>query len=359
MSPENDSALPPVVAPSKPTNGLDIATRVIFWVLLIGLVGLGAFFGYTVYETNRQQMLSDPARRAVENLKLEVRKKPNDAYTRVRLAEAMGQAGMLDDAVVQLKAALGIDQKYVGAYEDLALIAAKKKDYKSAEAYLLKVLDLTSQGDAAQYQSVNDRREMAYYYLGEMALAQKHYDDAAAYLKQALLIRRDASDTYVRLADAYLGMGDNDQALKQLTIAIAYDPNFPEARFEIGKLVLLQGNKVAAAENFRKSLNAQPKDNPAQQALEAMGPIEKWLESARDATQKKDYAAALESARIAVAIDPSSLTAQRVKAQAAEAKGDKKLAVSTYQEILRLSPSDRDVAAALKRLGVKTQGAAQ
>ncbi|HEY3316839.1 MAG TPA: tetratricopeptide repeat protein [Coriobacteriia bacterium] len=359
MSPENESALPSLAVPRTRLEVLDLVTRIIFWTLLAGLLGLGGFFGYTVWDTNQQAILSNPARRTVESLKVTVSKKPNDAYARVRLAEAMGQAGMYDEAVVQLRAALQIDPKYVGAYEDLALIAGKKKDWASAEAYLLKVLDLTSQGDAAQYTRVNERREAAYFYLGEVALERKHYDDAAGYFKQALLIRRDASDTYVRLAQAYEGLGDNDQALKQLTIAIAYDPNFPQARYEIGKLLLEQKNEAAAAESFRKSLTAQPKDNPAQQALDALGPIEKWLGQAKDAYAKKDFAAVLSSVRVAVAIDPSNYEAQRLKAASAESTGDTKMAISTYQEMLKLKPNDPDVLAALKRLGAKPEGAAQ
>ena len=356
MSPENESALSSTSEPARRVDRVDLITRIVFWVLLVAVLGTAAFFGYTVYETRRQQMLADPARRAVENLRGTVRQKPNDAYARVRLAEAMAQAGMYDESVVELKAALQIDPKYVGAYEDLALVAGKKQDYASAEAYLRKVLELTVD---EEFQNVNDRRELAYFYLGEIAIKQKHYEDAVGYLKQALLIRRDASDTYVLLAQAYIAMGDNDQALKQLTVAIAYDPNFPEARYEIGKLLLGQGNKPAAAESFRKALNAKSEFEPAQQALEALGPIDKWMQQAKDAFAKKDHKSADEAVRVARSIDPENLDALRLSAAISEAKGDKKAAAESYKEILKLKPNDQDVVAALKRLGEKVEGAAQ
>jgi tetratricopeptide (TPR) repeat protein len=336
---------------TPPRTGLDrldtIATGAV-WLLAAGLLGLTAYFGYSVWSTRQQAILASPALRNVQGLEAQVRQKPNDVYTRVRYAEALGMAGMSDQAIAQLKEALKMDPKYVGAYQDLALIAGIQKDYPAAESYLKKVLELTATGD---YQDVNARREVSFYYLGEIALMQQKFDDALGYFKAALRIRRDASDTYLGMAKAYVGNGDIDAAIKQLQIALTYDPKFAEANYEIGRLFLEKGDKVKAAYHLRVALDGNPKAEPPAEALASLGSLETWMTQAKNAFARKDYKTALNDAKIARSIDPTSVDAIRLYASIAEAKGDKTDAITAYKDILRVKPGDPDATSAVKRLG--------
>jgi tetratricopeptide (TPR) repeat protein len=208
------------------------------------------------------------------------------------------------------------------------------------------VLDLTASGD---YGQINERRELAYFHLGEISLVKRRYEDAVGYFKAALRIRKDASDTYVRLAQAYLGMDLKDQAKKQLQIALQFDPRFAEAHYEMGKIYLSSGDKVNAAWEFRAAIDGAPQQSEPQTALDSLGGYDSWWQKAVAASKAGNTAEALDAVRIARAIQPSSFEAAMLHGQLLEQTGDPKGAVEAYGVAVKVKPDDKTAAAALSR----------
>ena len=65
-------------------------------------------------------------------------------------------------------------------------------------------------------QNVDERRENALYNLGLLRfVATSEYEEAAGYFKEALRIRKDASDTYYNLAVRLRGMEDTTAANRE------------------------------------------------------------------------------------------------------------------------------------------------
>ena len=266
----------------------------------------------------------------------------------MRLAEGLAAAGQKQDAINQLKEAIKLDPKHVGAYLDLGVVLIDMKDLKGAEAALKKVVDLT---EGAEYESINTQREDALFRLGALLLSEKRYDDAIGYLKGALRIRRDASDTYLALAKAYHGQGALDSAVEQLDIALAYDPNYAMARYELGTILKAQGKPVQAAEQFRRATDLAPDAAPPKAALAAYGPADKYMALAQAAVKRGDTGKASENVRIALAIDPKNVTAALIYASGLEKSGKRTAALQAYRQILTdIDANNATAKAAVARL---------
>jgi len=352
-APRSGSAALEADTSSIASQRLDRALTIAVWAVGISLVLFAAFFGYRVYAQNEAARLASPALQVIDALAKQVRSKPNDPTLRSRLAEALGAAGRFDEAKRELAAAIKLDPKYVGAFENLATIELIQKDYKASSTHWQKVIDLTASGEM---KDVNQRREVAFFHLGEIALLEKDYVAAVGYFNAAIRIRKDASDSYLRLAQAYAGLGQNDSAMEQIDIALQFDPRFPEAHFVRGKLFLAAGDKVDAAWDFRAALDGAAGNQEAQAALDSLGAFGTWYETAV-AAASSDASAALDAVQVARAIRPESYEAAMLHGKLLEKSGDMAGAADAYAVALKVEPGDAAAAAAAKR--VKASGAAK
>jgi tetratricopeptide (TPR) repeat protein len=353
---QTDSQAAPAHDPAAGSGGsrrndrTDMLLTITAWVLAGAVVSAIGFLGWSVWSGNRAQQTSTPALRALDQLKRQVKAAPGNAAARVRLGEALATAGLTEDAIAQFKRALEIDSKHTGAYLDLGLIAMSRKDPSAAVGYFQKVVDLTGSSD---YEDINQRRETALYQLGSIALDQRRYDDAARFFKGALRIRKDASDTYLGLAMALKGLGDTGAAIDNLNIALQFDPKYAQALYERALLEKQTGKLAEAAEDLAKARDLRPDvDMPAQE-LSAFGDAKTRLKTARSEQAAGKYAEALTDARIAVALDPTSVPALVLAASLYERQGDKKTALAQWQAAAKLAPKNAEVKAALARLAPK------
>jgi len=324
-------------------------------VLGIAVLGLAGYFGYSVYTDRMAAQEATPAGRIAKVIAEQVKKSPNDAVLRVRYGEALAAAGREKDAVEQFNAALKIDPKHTGAMIDLGQLALNQKETGTAARYYRQVVELTS---GSSMEDVNQRREVALYQLGRIALSNNEFDDAIGYFKSALRIRNDASDTYYYLARALDGSGDVDEALTQLEIAVRFDPNFAEARYFLGDLYIAQGDKVQASYNYGRAAQLAPDAPEPQAAIAKFGSPDELIAKAKT-LMKSDPEAALEAARIARNIDSDNAEAAKVVALVLNEQGDFKLALATYKEAQQLAPDDPAIKSAIEQLSKKIKSEAK
>lgn len=336
----------------KGTNdSLDTGLNVALVVVAAAIIGLVGVFAWSVYQASAAEKSATPALRVVLGLRQQVKKSPNDPMLRSRLAEGLAAAGMLDEAAEELAVAVKIDPKFVGGYQNLGVVSMARDDRVAAKKAFEKVLKLTEGSD---YEQINQRREIALYYLGEIALDAKRYEDAVANFKAALRIRKDASDTYLRLAQAFRGLDEDDAALEQLEAALTFDPNFPEANYEYGRLLLDRGDKAGAAERFRKAADGAPNIDEPQQAIDQLGSLESWITRAEEALAEGSATDAVDAARVAHAIDPQNLSAMLVHGKALEKAGRPKDALKAYKTALDIAPDNAELKAAIERVEKQT-----
>ncbi len=320
-----------------PQDRLDTILSVIMWTLVAAVITVAVLFAFNVYKVRRAEALATPALRLVENMKTQVRNNPNSAALRIRLGEALAAVGKYDAAVEQFENALKIEPDSVPAYLDLGLVAIAQEDYGAAERFLLRVVELTESDDMS---NVNIMRDTALYNLGLVALENEEYEDAIAYFKNALRIRKDASDTYYYLAEAYLGLGETDAAKDQLLIALEFDPNYPEAHFLMGEIYLSEGDEAKASEEFRKAADLAPDVDIPIEALNGMGTAEERIARAKEAEEKGDIDAALVHVVVARNVDPENFEAAELHGKLLVLASDTKGALVAYREALDMAPDD-------------------
>lgn len=321
---------------------LDVALKAVAALVAVVLV----YLGYTAWDYQRRTQTTTIAARAVENLAEAVRRDPKNPSARILLAQALAAQGRLNEAIEQFQAALKLDEDNPAALEGLGMIAMRQQEWTTAEGYWRRIIDQLRGG---QFAGIDQRLERAYYYLGVTLIKRKQYEDAVAYLKEALRIRRDASDTHYALSVAYRELDIADKARQELETALAFDPLLPEANYDLGRLLVKDGDPAGAAEAFRRAIDGAPGQPEPLEELQKLGPFEERLAKAKSllATDKK---AALVEARIAAALDPKNVEAARIKARLLQELGSAKDAADAWETVLQLAPEDPEAVAALNQL---------
>lgn len=331
---------------------LDTILRIAIAVMLVVILAFGGFFGYTVYRDRKAAEDAIPAIRLSKTLQGQVREHPNDAVLRVRYGEALGAAGKDQEAIEQFNAALKIDPKHTGAYLDLGIVAMSAGRYDEAKSFFEKVVELT---EGTEMAGVSDRRETALFNLGVLAFQQKKYDEAIGQFKAALRIRRDASDTYMYLAQSLEAIGQNADAEINAGYAVRFDPSFAQAHYLLGKLYLADGRRLEASQEVGRARELAPDSPEPKQLAEKIGdPKELYKQAVADAESKPE--AAIEAATIAFNLDRrNNIAAAKLAGKLMVANGEKAEALKLYRRAAELVTDDAEINAAIEALTKKTK----
>jgi len=339
-------------APAAPVakSRIERIDTVLAWaprILLVLVLLTGGAFALYVRQEEERQRLSTPVGRALDDLRRNVEDNPNDVVLAVRYGEALASAGMFREAINAFDQALKLDEEHTGAMLNMGMVLMADFRWNEAEPFFRKVTELT---EGTEFQDLNARRGQAFFYLGQIAVEDGDYEEAVEYLRESLRIRRTASDTYFQLARAYHGLGDIDKAIENLYVALAFDPAYGEARFELGKFLAEQGKEASAAVEFRKVADKFPDAEMPIEALLEFGTVEQRISQAREAQEEGELQKAIEHATVAVAIEPASIEALLLRAELYEAAKRKADAVKDYEKILTLEPEHASATDALARL---------
>jgi superkiller protein 3 len=342
---EEHEVIPTSVAPAP--SRLDNILNILLGALIGATVLFAAYFGYSVWQVRTAQALANPALRLIEGVKEEVRANPNDSALRVRLGEAYVAAGKYEQAIEQFDNALKLDPEHTGAFLNLGMVAAAQGELAGARGYFDKVVELT---EASEFADVNNRREVALYHLGLVALEDKEYEEAVGYLKGALRIRKDASDTYYYLARAYYGLDEPDAAIAQLEAALAFDPNFAQAHFLMGELYMADGDEVNASYHFYRAAELAPDIDITNEALLGLGSAEERIARGENALAEGDIDAAVKEALIARNVAPDNIQAVLFHAKVLVAHDAYPEAMAAYRDALELDEGNDMAISELERL---------
>lgn len=321
---------------------LDLA--ITFAVVLV--VGLGAYLGYSIWQSSRSVEQATPAGRTIESIQAAIKKNPGNIPLRLQLAGAYMQLGNTKDALKEYKVILEADDDNVLALGGVAIIALRDKEFKTAEGYLRKAVEVL---EPETGMSRDSQLEEVYYLLGTALMEQKKYEDAAGHFKAALRIKRDNSMSHYLLAVCLRELGLKDAYRESLGNALMFDPKHPEANYDYGRVLLADGDRAGAAEHFRRAAEAAPKVEAPVEALEKMGTAEEHV-AAAESLAVKDRGKAIIEARIAVAIDPKSADAQLLLGRLYEQAGNDAKAKSAYSKVLNIDAKNKDAKAGLERV---------
>jgi tetratricopeptide (TPR) repeat protein len=316
-------------------------------VVAIAILAIGAYLAYSMWSNSGNISASSPATREINAALAKLKKTPNDVETRMRLAQALSVAGRSTEAVKQYQQVLKVSKDWVPALAGIGFELMKEKDWKGGETYFKKVISLTENKTPAV--SGESSLEIAYYYTGVARMEQRDYAGAAGYLKSALRLRRDASDTAYALAVCYRNLGEDEGYRDMLAYTLQFDPKAPEANYEYGQLLVADGDVASGAEHLRISADAAPYKAEPREALDKLGTPEARIASA-EKLASTDASAALDQVRVAVALDKQSVDALLLMGKLNERLRHPDVAQTTYQKVLAIEPGNAEAAAGLKRV---------
>jgi Flp pilus assembly protein TadD len=327
----------------KRVRPLDAAIAAVLAVVLV----LGGYLGYSVWAGNRRLQDSTIVSRGLSDLIAAVRQNPDDLALRMKLAQAFAVAGRRNDAVKQYEQILEVREDYAPALAGLGTIALREKQWRTAEGYYRKALEIFQQSPgAASVPAV----EQAHFYLATALMEQKEYEEAAANFKEAARLKRDSSTTHYLLAVCLREMGLDEAYREALGNALLFDPKHPEANYDYGMILLAQGDEATAAEHFRTSADAAPNVAFPRDALAGLGTAEQRLAAARGLAAS-DPGQAIVEARVAVALEPRSVSTLMMLADLYAEAGNAEKARDLYKRTLLVDPENDAAKAGLERVG--------
>jgi tetratricopeptide (TPR) repeat protein len=187
-------------------------------------------------------------------------------YMNNKAAEALADH-RLDDAYHWARAAIEQDPTFATAYNTLGVVYQRHGDFAPAERALLYAVErepqnshalsnlanlLNAQGRAAEAQLVAKRLErlepnppFAYFRRGVVAMRNQDYTEARTQFAKEIERAPYYDELHYWLAAAYVGLGQLDQARKELALAIEYSTNRNSRDIYAAKLARIKSSAPA------------------------------------------------------------------------------------------------------------------
>lgn len=200
----------------------------------------------------------------------------------------------------------------------------------------------------------------AYLMLGEALLQERQFDQAVGAFREALQRNRRSPQARYGLAVAHIGLGELEEAARELDECLALDPRDERAAGELAEVRLQQGRPAEAERLARDILTDRPSSSMRlllAEALEDQGQTAEALsvlEQARSADpanallhlnlgnlllEAGRLEEAVSSYRRATDLAPGDARTQNALGNALARKGDKGEALAAFQEAVELDPS--------------------
>jgi tetratricopeptide (TPR) repeat protein len=213
------------------------------------------------------------------------------------------QAGRLDDAITEYRAALRLDPVNVNVYNSLGGCLAQKEDWPAAQAafetahqidpndamalYNLGVLHLLNgrtRQALAQFKLAHgmDRRTFEIpFQIGKLLTEQGSYPEARRYLEAALAMRADSAAAHSLLGQCLAAAGHAREAITACKKAVKINPNDAAALSELGWLYDMKGENPEICITFcRQSVALCPENSLFRMRLAELYQKHNQLESA-------------------------------------------------------------------------------
>jgi tetratricopeptide (TPR) repeat protein len=201
------------------------------------------------------QMGPDERKEAIASFESYVKQNPKEREARLALAQLYLSGDRLDDAQKQFEALRAMDAKDPMPLLALGLIKVQQKQYDAARKYLKQYAELTEQTPGAD-------PGQAYLYLAQLALEQKHDDEAATWLDKVPSSSPQYVTARVTRAQLMAKNGKIDDARKMLADIRTDDPREQAAIDRTDAAILFDAKRYRDAESRLKEANAAFPSDP-------------------------------------------------------------------------------------------------
>ncbi len=286
-------------------------------LLVIAAVAFGGYYYWDHYLSRQGAPGTGSTERQIAGYEQAVRANPDDATSRMALAQLYYANHRFADSVQQYQAVLTLDEQSTQARLGLGQALLATGDQAGAIGSFQKVIDQAKDADIS-----GEMVETAHYYVGTIALDQQRPSDAITELLQAVAMEPTDSDAWYLLGAAYIDNGNPDQAIAALSQAVLFVPNYAEAYEKLA--VAYEGKGLAAEGQYARGMLAY---------------------------SKGQYSDALSKLQAAVTASPDLVVAHVGLGLTHESRSERDLAIASYQRVLQLEPNNFSAQAGLARLG--------
>ena len=200
------------------------------------------------------QMGTDERNEAIASLESYLKQHPKERAARVALAQLYLAGDRLDDAQKQFEALRAMDAKDPMPLLALGLIKVQQKQYDAAQKYLTQYADLAEKSPGTD-------PGQAYLYLAQLALEQKHDDDAAKWLDKVSPSSQQYVTARVTRAQMLAQKGKIDDARKMLADIQTDDPRELGVVARTDAAILFDAKRYREAEaRLQEANDASPND---------------------------------------------------------------------------------------------------
>src|SRR5262249_12107984 len=166
-------------------------------------------------------------------------------------------AGRYSEAAIQFRNALAADEGHIPSYFGLAEVLKKTGDDEGPINAYRKVVNLDSTNIPA-------RLEVGRYLLRVAASNPELFKTVQLIAREIIALEPSNIEGHVLLGNAYSGLGETDESIKELDAAVSQDPEHLEATISLAAAYLRAKNQVEAERLFRLALDQHP------QSIEAL-----------------------------------------------------------------------------------------
>jgi tetratricopeptide (TPR) repeat protein len=184
------------------------------------------------------------------------------------------QAGFLNQAIAEYKAAIDSDGRMEEAWSNLGGIYAAQRSYPKAMEAFEKAL------------AIKPDRPTTLNGYGTVLYARGKTSEAKEKWKQAVTIEPGFGSAYYNMANALEGEKDTAGALSYYYLAIQASPNMADAYYRMGSIYLKEHHLAAAKVLITKSTDLSPDAEFAREAKKQVTAIDAQLAS--DLSDKQD-----------------------------------------------------------------------
>ncbi len=164
--------------------------------------------------------------------------------------------GKLDEAAQFYEKAIDQDSDFSEAYNALGVVYFKQQKWKDAIRSFKKAL--ANKFYTTPY--------LPYLNMGDLYMAQKKYDKAVDAYRESKRYMPDYALISLKLGTALLEAGRVTESISELHEAMKIAPGDAGIRYSLGLALLKDGNKKAASEQFKKTVEFDPKSALAEKA---------------------------------------------------------------------------------------------
>ena len=222
------------------------SVRILLLVILI-LSSISLLFSETNEEKAEKHFnlgldygLNDQVNKAIEEFKLAIKYKPDDAYVHYILGIAYEEKGLIDKAIEEYKLAIKYKPDFVDAhcylgvlYGEQGLIDKKIEEYKLAIKY------------KPDFAEVHFGLGVAYSHKGLTDKAIEEY-------KMAIKYKPGYAQAHYNLGGVYTDKGLTDKAIEELKLAVKYKSDDAKAHCRLGFAYYRKRMETTSADYFYK-----------------------------------------------------------------------------------------------------------